>query len=116
MTDDKRKQSCDIGSNIRQLIGEAMALQVHPDRVGEAEQHTGRRSVKRIVATKHDRDHGNPTAARAHVLGEHADRAERKLRPSETRKRAGYEHCYDPVTDDVNAECPSRLWLFAYAP
>ena len=89
MTDDERKQSCDIGSNISELIGEAMALQVHPDRVGEAEQHTGGRGVKRIVATEHDRDDGDPTAARAHVLGKHADRAKRQLRTRKTCKRAG---------------------------
>ena len=80
MTDDERKQGCDIRSNIRKLIGEAATLQVHPYRVGEAEEHTGRRGVKRIVAAKHDRDDGDPTPARAHVLGEDADRAERKLR------------------------------------
>ena len=116
MTDDERKQSCDIGSNIRELIGEAVALQVHPDRVGEAEQDAGRCRVKRIVATKHDRDDGDPSAARAHVFGKDADCAKRQLRTRKTCKRPGEEHCYDPVADDVDAERPSRLWLFTYAP
>ena len=115
MTDDERKQSRDIGRNIRELIGEAATLQVHPDRVGEAEQRTGRCGVKRIVAAKHDRNDRDPSAACAHVLGKDADRAERQLRPSETGKRAGYEHCEDPIADDVDAERPRRLWLFAYA-
>ena len=89
MTDNERKQSCDIGRNIRELIGEAATLQVHPDRVSEAEQRTGGCGVKRIVATKHDRDDRDPSAACAHVLGKDADRAKRQLRPSETRKRPG---------------------------
>ena len=116
MTDDERKQSCDIGSNVCELIGEAVALQVHPDRVGEAEQHTGRRGVKRIVATKHDRDDGDPSATRAHVFGKDADRAKRQLRTRETCKRPGEEHCYGPIADDIDAERPRRLWLFPYAP
>jgi len=115
MTDDERKQSCDIGSNIRELIGEAVALQVHPDRVGEAEQHTGRCGVKRIVATKHDSDDSNPSAARAHIFGKDANRAKRQLRTRKTCKRTGCEHSYYPVADDVHAERLSRLRLLAYA-
>ena len=116
MTDDERKQSCDIGSNIRELIGEAVALQVHPDRVGEAEQHTGRCGVKRIVTTKHDLDDGDPSATRAHVFGKDADRAKRQLRTRKTCKRPGEDHCYEPVADDVDAVRFRSLWLFAYAP
>ena len=115
MTDDERKQRRDIGSDIRELIGEAVTLQVHPDRVGEAEEDTGRRGVERIVATKHDGDDGDPTPAGAHVLGKDADRAKRQLRPRKTRERSGDEHCHDAIADDIDAERPRRVWLFAYA-
>lgn len=115
MTNDERKQSRDIGRNVRELIGEAAALQIHPYRVGQAEEHTGRCGVKRVLATKHDRDDGDPTPTRAHVLGKDADRAKRKLRARKTCKRPGEEHCYNPVADDVDAKRARRLGLFAYA-
>jgi hypothetical protein len=115
MTDDERKQSCDIGRNVRELIGQAATLQVHPNRVREAEEHAGRASVERIIATKHDRHDRDPTPARTHVFGEDADCSKRKLSPRKTRERTADEHCDDPIAEDVDAERACRLRLFAYA-
>ena len=92
-----------------------MTLQVHPYRIGEAEEHAGRRGVKGIVAAKHDRYDGDPAPARAHVLRKDADRAKRELRPGKTGKRAGDEHRDYPVADDVDAERARRFRLLAYA-
>src|ERR1700734_1619589 len=92
-----------------------MTLQVNPYRIGEAEEHAGRRGVKGIVAAKHDRDDGDPAPARAHVLRKDADRAKRELRPGKTGERAGDEHRGYPVADDVDAERARRFRLLAYA-
>ena len=90
-------------------------MQAHSDRVGKAEEHAGRRGVKRIVAAEHDRDDGDPAAPRAHVFGEDADRAKRELRPGKTRERPCNEHCDDTVAANVDAERAGRLRLLADA-
>ena len=88
MADDKRGKRDDIGRDVGQLVGQAGALQADAEGIGEAEEDAGSRGVERIVAPEHDRDHGDPAAPGAHILGEEADRAERELRPGEAAKRA----------------------------
>ena len=97
MADDERGEGDDIGGDVGQLVGQAAALQLDAESVGEAEEHAGGRGIERIVAREHDRDDRDPAAPGAHVLGEEGDRAERELRPGEAAERAGDEHGGDPV-------------------
>ena len=85
------------------------------ERIGEAEEDAGGGGIEGVVAAEHHRDDGDPAAARAHVLGEDADRAERELRAGEAAERAGDDNGHDAIAGDGDAERLGRVRLFADA-
>ena len=115
MADRQRGEGDDIGRDVGELIGQPLALQAKPHRIGEAEQRAGGGGIERVAAPEHHRDHRDPAAARRHVFGEYRHGAERKLRARETDERARDEHGDDPIGVDVDAERLGGVRLLADA-
>lgn len=104
MADDQRGERDDVGRHVGELVGQALTLQADTESIGEAEQHAGAGRVKRIVARQHHRDHGDPAAPGAHVLGKQVNVAERKLCTGKPAECARHEHGDHAIIAHIEAE------------